>query len=297
MANGPRKSSYSAADSSDPLATLMRARQLSDDDAFQILRTASMHTNQRLGQVSQHIIHSARFAELVNRAGQLRMLSQRLVKLSLLQLAGVHVAKQQERLKDSMQRIDGNLALLGKNISTSTFGDLLGQVLLTWTRLKQALLAAPRAGQMAQIDELAELLLLEAERLTGNLENAGSVAPLHVLNRAGRQRMLSQRFAKYALLGVLCDSAALARSEVGMAESRAEFEQALRYLNDIPLSTSDIRAALDAAAVGWQQMLAGATDVRHPAGQEIVASASETLLDVFDQLSGYYERSMQMLVG
>jgi two-component system, response regulator PdtaR len=32
---------------------LMRARALSDDDAFQILRTASMHTNQRLGQVSE----------------------------------------------------------------------------------------------------------------------------------------------------------------------------------------------------------------------------------------------------
>ena len=41
---------------------LMQAQQLSDDDAFHILRTASMHTNQRLGQVSQHIVQSARFA-------------------------------------------------------------------------------------------------------------------------------------------------------------------------------------------------------------------------------------------
>jgi AmiR/NasT family two-component response regulator len=56
---------------------LMRTQQVSDDDAFQFLRNTSMHTNQRLGQVSQHIIHSARFAEDVNRCGQLRMLSQR----------------------------------------------------------------------------------------------------------------------------------------------------------------------------------------------------------------------------
>lgn len=276
---------------------LMRARQMSDDDAFQVLRTASMHSNQRLGQVSQHIIHSARFAESVNRAGQLRMLSQRLIKLYLLQLAGVQVAQDKERLKDSLQRIEGNLALLGKNLSKPTFGDLLGQVLITWTRLKQALQGAPRADQMVLVDELAELLLLEADRLTGSLENAGSVAPLHVLNMAGRQRMLSQRFAKYALLGVLGDAVATARSEAGMAESRAEFEQTLRYLNDIPLSTPDIRSALDAAAVGWQQLLAGAADARHPAGQETVASASETLLEVFERLSGFYERSMQMLVG
>ncbi len=276
---------------------LMRARQLSDDDAFQILRTASMHSNQRLGQVSQHIIQSARFAESVNRAGQLRMLSQRLIKLYLLQLAGVQVAQQKERLQDSMLRIDGNLALLGKNLSKPTFGDLLAQVLLTWTRLKQALQGDPRADQMAQVDALAELLLLEAERLTGSLENAGSVAPLHVLNRAGRQRMLSQRFAKYALLGVLGDAAARPRSEAGMAESRTEFAQGLSYLNEIPLSTPDIRGALIAATIGWQQLLAGAADAGQPAGQEAIASASETLLEVFERLSGYYERSMQMLVG
>ena len=279
---------------------LMRARQVSDDDAFQILRTASMHTNQRLGQVSEHIIHSARFADGVNRAGQLRMLSQRLIKLYLLQLAGVQVKLQQERLKDSVQRIDGNLALLGKSLSKPTFGDLLGQVVVTWKRLKPALQGEPQAARVAQIDELADALLQDAERLTASLENAGSVAPLQVLNLAGRQRMLSQRFAKYALLGVLGtpgDTSATQRSETGMAASRAAFEQALGYLNIIPLTTPDIRSALDTAAVGWQHMLAGASDARRPAGQEKLASASESLLDVFEQLSAQYERSMQMLVG
>jgi AmiR/NasT family two-component response regulator len=276
---------------------LMHARQMSDDDAFQILRTASMHTNQRLGQVSQHIIHSARFAESVNRAGQLRMLSQRLVKLYLLQLAGVQVAQHKACLADSMLRIDGNLALLEKNLSKPAFGDLLGQLMLTWMRLKAALQGVPRADQLTQVDEIAETLLQEAEHLTGSLENAGSVAPLCVLNRAGRQRMLSQRFAKYALLGVLGDATARPRCKAGMASVRAEFEQGLSYLNGLPLSTQNIRQSLDAAAAGWQQMLAGASDARRPAGQVRLANASETLLDVFDQLSEYYEHSMQMLVG
>lgn len=276
---------------------LMHARQMSDEDAFQILRTASMHTNQRLGQVSQHIIHSARFAESVNRAGQLRMLSQRLVKLYLLQLAGVQVARHKTCLNDSMLRIDGNFALLEKNLSKPLFGDLLGQLVLTWTRLKHALQGAPSVDQLTQVDEIAETLLQEAERLTGSLENAGSMAPLHVLNRAGRQRMLSQRFAKYALLGVLGDATARQRSEVGMAGARTEFEQGLSYLNGLPLTTQNIRSALNAAAADWQHMLAGAAESRRPAGQEQLANASEALLDVFDQLSGYYEHSMQMLVG
>ena len=91
-------------------AILMRARQVSDDDAFQMLRTASMHSNQRLGRVSEHIIHSARFAEDVNQSGQLRMLSQRLVVLSLFELAGVQTPLVQSRLQNAIKRVDGILS-------------------------------------------------------------------------------------------------------------------------------------------------------------------------------------------
>jgi two-component system, response regulator PdtaR len=278
---------------------LMRARQMSDDDAFQILRTASMHSNQRLGQVSQHIIHSARFAEDVNRSGQLRMLSQRLVKLALLRLAGVQEERVAQLLAESVQRIDANIAALGKSLSKPTFGDLLGQVTVTWARLKPALQQSRAAGEMAHLDELAELLLQEAERMTGILESAGAMPPLQMLNLAGRQRMLSQRFAKYALLQALGGTASQ-RSEAGMAESQAAFEKALQYLDGIPLTSKEIRESLDKAAAGWAQMCAGAAGVAKGKDMkrlEGLAAASEDLLDVFEQLSVQYERSMQMLVG
>ncbi|MEO8023676.1 type IV pili methyl-accepting chemotaxis transducer N-terminal domain-containing protein [Polaromonas sp.] len=282
---------------------LMRAREVSDDDAFQMLRTASMHSNQRLGQVSQHIIHSARFAEDVNRSGQLRMLSQRLVKLALLQLAGVQLDQVRERLKDSVARIDANLAALGKSLSQPTFGDLLGQVQRTWAQLKPLLQGAPQAGQMAQMDALAEQLLQEAERLTSSLESAGAMPPLQVLNLAGRQRMLSQRFAKYALIDMLGAQAAMQPDPAGLAEARAAFETALQYLNEIPLTSKEIRGALDAAAVCWAQMLTGTAAAGAAGGRQDperlprLATASEELLDVFEKLSVHYGRSMQVLVG
>ena len=289
---------------------LMRARQVSDDEAFQLLRTVSMHTNQRLGQVSQHIIHLAHFADAVNRAGQLRMLSQRLVKLHLLQRVGAWAVSCREQFDASVQRIDANLALLTKNLSQSTYGDLLAQVVHTWSQLKQALqdsshasVSGPTAPHYQQVDALAELLLRGAERLTGSLEGAGAAAPLQVLNVAGRQRMLSQRFAKQALMGMLGDVSLAQRSETGMTETKAAFEQALIYLNGLPLSTPTICSALEAAGVGWLQMLAAAGDARSVSGParlarlESLAQASEALLDVFEQLSAQYEHSMQMLVG
>jgi hypothetical protein len=86
---------------------------LSDGNAVQMLRTASMHSKQRLGQVSRHIIHSARFAEDANRSGQLRMLSQRLAG-QLLQLAGVQPAQVEKALQESVRRIDATAVALGK---------------------------------------------------------------------------------------------------------------------------------------------------------------------------------------
>lgn len=282
---------------------LMRARALSDDDAFQILRTASMHTNQRLGQVSEQIIHSAHFADAVNRAGQLRMLSQRQVKLFLLRLADVQSCQPQALLDDSVQRVDANLAWLGKGLSPASFGDLLALLGTTWQVLKPLLKGRPAAAQVPQVDELAGRLLQEAERLTASLQHAGAVPSLQVLNVAGRQRMLSQRFAKMALMDLLgIDDGAAGRS-AAMTEVQGDFERALAYLDGLPLSTPDIRTALDEAAIGWQQMLAATPQDRRPAGRdrrmrlETVANASESLLDRFEQLSTHYERSMQMLMG
>ena len=253
--------------------------------------------------MSQHIIQSARFAEGVNRAGQLRMLSQRLVKLYLLRLAEVQTRAQEALLDDSIQRVDANIALLGKTLSAPTFGDLLAQVEATWQRLKPALKGKPAAAQLASVDGLAERLLQEAERLTAGLESAGSTPPLKVLNIAGRQRMLSQRFAKCALLELLQPAPQASVGEAAMTAAQREFESGLALLNGLPLSTPEIRHTLDAAAREWEQLVAGAVHIQRPAGRdrllrlEGLAAASENLLEGFEQLSAHYERSMQMLMG
>lgn len=307
---------------------LMQARQVSDGDAYRMLRTASMHSNQRLGEVSQQVIESAHFADAVNRAGQLRMLSQRLVKLYVLQLNATpsasstspivpaSLALHKSALKASVKRVDETLSFLDKNLSsrTSVLGEsgvvdslapLLQALLATWLPLKKTLQGVPQSARVASIDLLAEQLLQEAEHVTLGLEQAGAVAPLHVLNLAGRQRMLSQRFAKQALLAALhpelsgsVDANLLTETQAAnRAVTQVAFEQALVTLNGLPLTTPAIRTALDEAAQGWQAMVAGATDLTEPNGCTKLAHSSESLLDVFEALSTHYERSMQMLMG
>jgi AmiR/NasT family two-component response regulator len=272
---------------------LMRARQVSEEEAFRVLRAASMHSNQRVGQVSQHVIAAAGLAEAINRAGQLRMLSQRLVKLYALASMGVDCSSQAE----SCARVDANLSTLVKTLSKSTYGDLLDAVTTPWTLLKTLLAATVDAVRLQEADALAERMLLQADRLVTALETTGAATTLHVINVAGRQRMLSQRVAKQALLAVLLTGEAATQASAETERSRHAFEEALGYLNAAPLTTRDIRESLDEAGRVWDAMSKVLARPRASNGPKTLADASETLLMLFDRLTQRYEHSMQVLVG
>jgi AmiR/NasT family two-component response regulator len=277
---------------------LMRDGRLSDDDAFTALRSAAMRNNLRMGQLSQQLIQSAQHAEAINRAGQLRMLSQRLLVLQLLQAPTGHSSEQEGSLEAAVQRVQANLAFLHKTLSQPTYGDWLDGLDLSWATVQQAL----AQGDSPALDRAAEALLQGAERLTASLERAAATTPLQVLNLAGRQRMLSQRYAKCALLAAVHPELAEPQG-LEMQQVRAAFETALTYLNGIPLSTPEIAETLLAAGVAWLHLVNAAQALSslqpHPrgVGLQAVGQHSDSLLALFEQLSNHYANSLQLLVG
>lgn len=287
---------------------LMRAQQISDDEAFRVLRSTAMRSNLRLGQLSQQVIQSARFAEAVNRSGQLRMLSQRLVKLHLLQAADPGASRHAVLLAESVAWVDGNFALLRKTVSIPTFGDLLDQVEQSWALLKAALAQGGTPGGAQggtqSVDDHAEALLAGAERLTAHLEASGQATPLRLLNLAGRQRMLSQRYAKQLLLTLVPAGAASTATDAALLAAQTEFEDGLTYLNGVPLSTAAIHDTLRQAGVTWLTLVVAAKALQKPLDAQQRAQAlgqlaqgSEDLLGLFDKLAAEYEHSLDMLVG
>ena len=268
---------------------LMAMRQMPEDEAFKVLRGIAMQSGQRIGDVARHVIDSARDAADVNRSGQLRMLSQRIVKLQALRGLRPHAPAALALQRESVQRLDAVLAGLGKDLSAATFGDLLAAQGATWQQLQAAL---ARDAALGDVDALAEQLLRQSDALTGALEAAGAAATLQVVNVAGRQRMLSQRAAKLALLGQ-------AGAAVGEDLARAcrEFEHALALLHATPLSSGEIRGTLDEVGSHWQRLRQGMDEVASPRGRETLAASSEALLEVLERLTGLYERSLQVLAG
>ncbi|NUZ07866.1 type IV pili methyl-accepting chemotaxis transducer N-terminal domain-containing protein [Piscinibacter koreensis] len=276
---------------------LMRARQVSEEEAFAVLRAASMHSNQRVGQVSQQVIAAAHYADAVNRAGKLRMLSQRLVKACALCVLDPAAGSTAAQIADSVGQIEANIAALARSLSRPTFGDLLDGVAAAWAALKAAVAQPLAAARVASIDALAEGLLLQAEQLTRQLETAGLVTTLHVINVSGRQRMLSQRHAKQALLALLLGGAQAAAMREQMAATAETFEDAMRQLAAAPLSTPEIGSLLADAARAWDDVTRAARQARSAAGARSLDASSDALLALFETLTDRYERSMQVLMG
>jgi len=170
-------------------------------------------------------------------------------------------------------------------------------VLAPWSQLKSALAAPVDVARLTEVNALAELVLLQADRLVNNLETSGLATRLHVINVSGRQRMLSQRLAKAALLSVALSGDAAAAANTEAAQARSAFEEGLAYLNAVPLSTREIRDSLDLAGRTWDELTRALVRVKSAEGQQALGETSETLLALFEQLTERYERSMQMLMG
>jgi AmiR/NasT family two-component response regulator len=271
---------------------LMRSRPMSEDEAFQLLRTASMHANQRVGDVSRHVIDAALVGGAMNRAGQQRMLSQRLAKLYALACSGTEAASAALLMRQSIARIDENLANLDKALAAATYGDLLANARGGWQPFKQMLSEAASAERLPQLDRLAETVLQQADALVAALGGSG-LATVGVINVSGRQRMLTQRYAKLALMRALAGSG----GDDGLRAAAAAFEEGMAALSEAPLTSSDIRQGLGDARDAWTRLQQGVRQVATPAGKVAIASSSEELLQLFDRLTDAYEHSLQVLLG
>lgn len=273
---------------------LMSARGIGEDEAFGLLRGAAMHANLRLGEVSRSVLEAAQWADAINRAGQLRMLSQRLVRVAAQGLAGIDARRARVLRTQSAERVQHNL----DHLATLTLGqpgtEALARVRAAWQALETALAARLAAPVLAEIDARAEALLMAAEALTEALEASGARRALRIVNICGRQRMRAQRLAKDALLASVLPAPG---SQQRLAATMDEFEAALRELESAPLSSPEIRAALVIARDEWLRLMGGVRALDSAEGRASLVRSSDALVDTFERLTASYEHSLQVIMS
>jgi AmiR/NasT family two-component response regulator len=278
---------------------LMSAREMNEDDAFRLLRSAAMTVNVRVGELSRSVFETAQWADAINRAGQLRMLSQRLVRAVAQRLLKLDDRAAAATLQQSAQRVRDNFEMLVRQcVATLAQGDC-ERATQAWDALARAL-ATPRVDfpALLRIDRCADDLLAAAERLTGTLQAAAGRRGLHIVNECGRQRMRVQRVAKESLLAALHGSVDEVRS-LSLRRDAAldEFERAQHELEQAPLSSAIIRATLVDVRDEWHRLLGGLRNPDSSDGRRALVHASEVLLERLDALTAAYEHSLQVMMG
>lgn len=218
-------------------------------------------------------------------AGRQRMLSQRMAKAYLLLAMGVAVDESRALLAASIERFEAQLAVLKAVERSAEATAALGGLERQWLATKAVLVQPPsRAGADALYDA-SEALQSAAHQVTLALER-GPVSPAQrLVNLAGRQRMLTQRMAKFHLYRAWDAYAEAADME--LHASRAHFTAVLLR----------IERSHDSAAIGdavrrvreqWvpyeQALLASRDPVRIRAGAAQMAAASERVLEATEQL-------------
>nr|WP_298164174.1 type IV pili methyl-accepting chemotaxis transducer N-terminal domain-containing protein [uncultured Pseudomonas sp.] len=230
-------------------------------------------------------------AEAMNLSGMQRMLSQRIAKTYLMIGAEVRPEQAEEQLDQSIAKFESNYLALSEYAPTEQIKTALAEAGQTWQRYRELALSRPTKQQALSMLELSDQLLAQSENVVQLLERHSGGQSARLVNRSGRQRMLSQRIAKL----YLAMSWRLPVNDLQQSFEQAvgEFEVALDELKQASQNTPDIAKGLRQAEAQWRFSRAGfklSADSRYV--PTVISTTTETLLWQMHELTNQYEGVM-----
>ncbi|MCU7904321.1 MAG: type IV pili methyl-accepting chemotaxis transducer N-terminal domain-containing protein [Candidatus Thiodiazotropha sp. (ex Epidulcina cf. delphinae)] len=228
------------------------------------------------------------FSELVDKSGRQRMLSQRIAKAYFFLNLRVRSDKAKQQLEESLLLFRKSHNELKQAVPDKGVQELLEFIDVVFDEYATIAIRPFSMDNGVQMLDLSETLLETSHSVVLKLESMSKTKKDQIVNISGRQRMLSQRIAKYYALfqtGFRDDN-----SVYQLEKAVAEFDEALKQLRAEKRNTKRINYQLNRIQRLWNVVKGFFLDVKQGGLPVTVFVTTDKIMSTMNEVTGLYAK-------